>query len=568
MGTEKGSMHYELRLISTSSGVGHFACCPEKNLGIDAALAYLRAHPYDEFMHKHVLDRAAECAEELLGKLIEEARHDPLFLAILCEAVLTNEKFSRLRNRFTVEELRRLSRCTPLIYIKSSLLEDRSLHQQWIDLLRRNIFEHKPLSDLQHQPLPLPFAKEESTAVEGRARVEQIQREMAFHTPSRQETLWLPEETARNALERLQAIGVIAGAEMKHTSSLSPCGFYRKWRLSLSVKHGNHDFTLKGVQTSYGRGLDEASGRASYAMEMVERCSSFSSFDAGGAAGFIKHYPLIHASYGDLKNEKLDALDPNSLNLEVPYASELLYWMEGQPAGSNTSRPILIPAQCVFLFCNLDEVSLFSGLGSTGLASGNSMAQAKVSALLEVVERDGEAVSLYDASHCFRLRAEDPIIAALLADYSARDIHVQFQDISREYGIPSYKCFVVGPQGQIVKGTGAHLDGKRALVSAMTETPYPYPNGPASTPAPDSLPTIGFENLPDYSTGSPAQDLAILEAVLEANGYRPIYIDLTRKDIGIPVVKAIIPGLELMADFDRFSRVSPRLLHQALKKMI
>lgn len=149
---------------------------------------------------------------------------------------------------------------------------------------------------------------------------------------------------------------------------------------------------------------------------------------------------------------------------EVPYENELLYWMEGEQADGNTSRPILIPAQCVFLFCN--------------------------------------------------------------------------------------------------------LDGKRALVSAMTETPYPYPNGPASNPAPEGLPIIRFEELPDYSTGSPGQDLAILEAVLDANGYKPIYVDLTRDDIGIPVVKAIIPGLELMADFDQFSRVSPRLLRHVLKKMI
>ncbi len=49
---------------------------------------------------------------------------------------------------------------------------------------------------------------------------------------------------------------------------------------------------------------------------------------------------------------------------------------------------MLIPAQFVFLFCNLDEQNLFSALGSTGLASGNTMAEAKVSALTEVIERD------------------------------------------------------------------------------------------------------------------------------------------------------------------------------------
>ncbi|MDY0038972.1 MAG: YcaO-like family protein [Desulforhabdus sp.] len=560
MGTEQHPMHYELRLISTSSGIGYFACCPKENLGSDVALAYLRAHPHDEFMHKHVLDRVTERTVEHLGQMIEEAQGDPVFLAILCEAVLTNQKFSRLRNRFAEGELERLSKQTPLIYIKSNMLKDRLLHVQWIDLLRRNLFEHASLSDLLHKRLPLPFAGALSPTAEGRAHVRQIQRQMAAPGPSSEKPVCPPEETARKALERLQAIGVIASAELKHKSSLSPFGFLRKWRLSLSVFHGKHNYTLKGIQTSYGRGLLEASARASYAMEMVERCSSFCSFDSAGALGFIRDYPLIHASHGDLKDQKLNALDPNSLNLEVPYANELLYWMEAEQGGGSTSAPILIPAQCVFLFCNLDEISLFSGLGSTGLASGNSMTQAKASALLEVIERDSEAVTPYEPSRCFKLRADDPVVTALLADYHARGVHVQFQDISPENGVPAYKCFVVGPQGQIIKGTGAHLDGKKALLSAMTETPYPFPNGPASTPTPKDLPTVYFEDLPDYSTGAPAGDLAVLERVLELNGYQPIYINLTRKDIGIPVVKAIVPGLELMADFDQFSRVSPRLL--------
>jgi ribosomal protein S12 methylthiotransferase accessory factor YcaO len=36
-------------------------------------------------------------------------------------------------------------------------------------------------------------------------------------------------------------------------------------------------------------------------------------------------------------------------------------------------------------------------------------------------------------------------------------------------------------------------------------------------------------------------------------------VDLTRKDLEFPVVRAIVPGMEFMTDFDRFSRVSPRL---------
>jgi ribosomal protein S12 methylthiotransferase accessory factor YcaO len=103
------------------------------------------------------------------------------------------------------------------------------------------------------------------------------------------------------------------------------------------------------------------------------------------------------------------------------------------------------------------------------------------------------------------------------------------------------------------------------MISALTETPYPYPYGPPCRPPATALPTRKLESLPDYATGHAAGDLALLEAVLTANGFEPIYIDLTREDVGLPVVKALVPGLELIADFDDFSRVSPRLFRNYLR---
>jgi ribosomal protein S12 methylthiotransferase accessory factor YcaO len=219
----------------------------------------------------------------------------------------------------------------------------------------------------------------------------------------------------------------------------------------------------------------------------------------------------------------------------------------------------------VFLVCNLDEVGLFSSLGSTGLASGNTPEEARVSALLEAVERDCEATVPFHPARCFRLTSDDPAIGGLLADYESRSIQVQFQDLTHELGVPCYKCMVLGPRGGVVKGTGAHLDGRRAILSALTETPYPYPQGPPSGPRLKDLETIRLEDLPNHGTGDTAMDLALLEALLAANGYRPIYVDLTREDVGIPVVKALVPGLELSADFDETSRVSPRLFANHLR---
>jgi hypothetical protein len=67
-----------------------------------------------------------------------------------------------------------------------------------------------------------------------------------------------------------------------------------------------------------------------------------------------------------------------------------------------------------------------------------------------------------------------------------------------------------------------------------------------------------FESLPDYSSPSATGSLQRLQELLLANGLAPIFADLTRADLAFPVVRALVPGLTIMADFDRFSRLTPR----------
>jgi ribosomal protein S12 methylthiotransferase accessory factor YcaO len=562
-------MRYELRLMTTEAATGYFAATPVFSAGFDEMLSYLREHPYDEFMHKHLTEMIATLDEEQAREIYHMAKdRDWVLLSILCEISLLYDKFAGLREYFDTEEASKYSEFTPLIYIKSSRLGDNELHYRWIQLLESNIMEHKILPAPDAVGPPSPVSKEQIAQVLRREQnivyIRDVRERLLANSPSilqieNATPIPSPGETARNALEKLESLDAFAGDETRHVSSLSPHGFLRKWRLNVWVENGRHSYSLSGIQTSYGRGLTEEVARASYSMEMIERYSSFASFGGGRVMGYLRDYPLRHARYTELEGGETPVLDPDRIGLEAPYENEPLYWLEGELQDGGGLRPVLVPAQCVFLFCNLDEISLFSGLGSTGLASGNTMEQAKVSALLEVIERDCEGVTLYDPKRCFQVESNDPLIQPLLADYRAKGIHVRFQDISSFFGVPCYRCFVATQSGEIIKGTGAHLNSKRALVSAMTETPYGYPSGPPTAAAPKELPTLRLEDLPDYSTNDPVRDLEILEAALTGNGYHPIYVDLTRKDLKLPVVRALVPGLELLSDFDRFSRVSPRL---------
>lgn len=558
---------YKLGLKATETGVGYFSCDPMKEIGFEESIEYLKDHPYDTFMHKHLLDIIAKFDDTRMQRLIKEAKQDDYTLsALLYEASLLYDEFTLFKKYFESEETKKLTVYTPLNLIKSSLLDDHDLHSQWIAVFKSNIFDHKPLPAPDDINMPLLFGKEKLSEIQDNyVHIRGIYDKIAGN--GSQENKYSPtfKATAQHALNKLIEYNILTDTEMRHESSLSPFALLRKWHIGFSVRNNRHNYILLGDQTSYGKGLSLDAARASYSMEIVERRSSFTGFTSEGTFDFIKEYPLTHAKYEDLIKGGKNAVNPNNLVLETPYNNEALFWLEGEQQLGQNAQPIMLPAQCVFLFCNLDEINLFSGLGSTGLASGNTIEEAKINALLEIIERESEGLSLYTPSRCFRLEAEDPQIANLLEEYKTKGIVVQFQDISQPFGVPCYKCFIVSQNEEIVKGTAAHLDGKRALISALTETPYPYPNGPASNPGPDELPTLCFENLPDYLTSNPVKDLEILETLLIANNYKPLYVNLTRKDLGIPVVKALIPGMEMITDFDRFSRVNPKLFANYLR---
>ncbi|MBI9083226.1 MAG: YcaO-like family protein [Desulfobacterales bacterium] len=546
---------YRLERVRTDSGTGFFSCVPKDGDSFEQHLDVLRHRPMDEFLHLHLLRAITDWDRDRLAKALSQVPDDdPVLQSLLLEAALIHDRFDHAGRR-------RLSAYSPLIYLRSALLSDQDLHRKWTALLAPNIFNHEPLVQQQIQSLSPPVTKKPPDPVTFQTLFGQLTGRVE---PSRGDPKAL-EATWRLAMERLAPTGAVQGVEMRHIASLSPIALLRQWRLSVSVCHGRHRYRLEGDQTAYGRGLSLAAARAACAMEMVERISAYADVVDNRLVHLPFSEPLVRASLSELDRQGRNALDPDTLALEVPYKDQQLVWMAGTEATGAGGTPALIPAQCVFLFSNFDEPALFSALGSTGLASGNTMAGARLSALMEIVERHLDAVTPFDRRQCFTLAGGDPPVAGLLADYRARGIHLQFQDIGARFGLPCYRAFVVTANDSIVRGTGAHLDGRRAAVAAMTETPYPYPRGPASRPGLTGLPARRIERLPVLSSGSANTDLMRMETLLRANGFRIFYADLTRDDIDLPVVRAAVPGLEILADFDRYSRVHPEAFFNFIK---
>ena len=542
----------------TEGTTGYFSCEPPPDLTFEQALALLETAPQDEFLHRHLLRRCAALSLTELEAFVPRALGgENTLAALLLECALLTPQFAPLAERFAADAASRFCEYSPLIHLRWQQLEDRALHQAWNELFLANQTQLRPMPHPEDSDLPFPYANAVSggTASVTLARIcTQFQAPAGNPRPP-------AKATAALALERLEAHGLLVGEEMRHEASLSPIALLRSWKLAVNVRNGRLDYSLRGTATSYGRGLSLAEARASCLMEIVERASAYLSVIDGDLPHLARPAPLIRERFSRLQ-EKTETLDPNALLPDVPYRDEKLHWIPATAA--RDGRAVLVPLQAVGLFCNLDEPALFEAPSSTGLASGTTWEEAKESALTEILERDADATTPYQRALCFELRTEQQNLAALLEDYAARGIQLRFQTLTSDFGIPCFACFVVSRKGEAARACAAGLDGRRALLAALTETPYPYPGGPPSGPGLRGLPQRLLEKLPGYDLGSAAANSALLEHVLLENGYEPLYVELTRADLRFPVLRALVPGLASAAA-GNFGRVHRRLFATYLK---
>ena len=550
-----GLTAYEFSREGTGLGVGWFTCLPKGSPGFPDCLHHLHAHPHDQFMHRHLLSLAGNMDPDEVRSLTDAGREgDPLLMAAMYEACLLNDKFSGMLDRFAAVDLKTLRHHSPFVHIAWSMRKNRAQTRYWQQQFSKNANLLAPLPDPSEAAYPPLYDME--NPLKGTVTAKDLwtgtTRAQAGPRPA------LPRKWPKELTQKMEHLGILAGWESRSDTTLSPYAIERPWNLNITVADGANRYRLTGTPVSYGRGMNIHQARMSCLMETVERHAAFAGFLAGKAVGYKKDLGEIKASHKHLLAQGLEALDPNALGLEVPYENQSILWVRGQRRHGGGLSPVLVPAQFVFLFPNFDEPALTSGLPSNGLASGLTPEEARLSSLLEVIERDAEKVVAYSKKRCFLLESRDPKIHDLLEGYARKGLQIQLLDITSEFGIPCYRAFLQSPGGHILKGSAAHLDGRRAAVAALTEIPYPYPYWFGAMPAPDGLEIRELESLPNFSTGDPDKDLRFLENLLLENGLHPIHVDLTRDELDLPVVKSLIPGLEMLTVWDLFTPLSRR----------
>ncbi|WP_405612573.1 TOMM precursor leader peptide-binding protein [Streptomyces sp. NBC_00076] len=218
----------------------------------------------------------------------------------------------------------------------------------------------------------------------------------------------------------------------------------------------------------------------------------------------------------------------------------------------------------------------FMHADSNGNAAGSSLEDAVLQGFLELVERDAVALWWYNRTPrpALDLRAGADLWTEELIDvHRGLRREVWALDLTSDFGIPVFAALsrrTDKAAEDIVFGFGAHLDARIALRRALTELNQLLPaavdarpdgggyalndpellhwwrgattgNQPYLRPASTAARTLADFSFP---TGTDLRDdLTAVTAAVRARGLDLLVLDQTRPDVGLPVVKVLVPGL-------------------------
>jgi ribosomal protein S12 methylthiotransferase accessory factor len=171
--------------------------------------------------------------------------------------------------------------------------------------------------------------------------------------------------------------------------------------------------------------------------------------------------------------------------------------------------------------------------------------------------------------------------AALVRKLQHAGLDVQLQDLTSETAIPTIGCTITDAQGppgiaNAHSGCGTHPDARIALTRALTEAAQSrltcIQGGREDLPdlvaAAGTSPreqrsgaghTISFSDIASVQHLSVGDDVEfILERMRQSGFEQAVVVDLTRTEVGIPVVRVIVPRAEVWTVyFAHGGRASP-----------
>jgi YcaO-like protein with predicted kinase domain len=332
----------------------------------------------------------------------------------------------------------------------------------------------------------------------------------------------------------------------------------------------------RSLAVSQGKGLTLEAAKASGVMEALELHHAERielPLKLGSARDLGRAHRLI-----DL--DALPRLSESRFHADVP-----ILWIEGRDLLSEA--PVWLPYEVVHTNYTLPMPTgsgCFSA-SSNGLASGNHILEAIDHGIAEVVERDSTSIwNHLDKASRARTRldlgtVDDDDCAQVIERLRRAGFTVAVWDATTDVGIASFYCLITDLRHESAHsgaGAGAHPARAVALLRALTEAIQvrtTYIAGSRDDLRPEEFtppaierklrraralmdqgdPARSFRDVPTYESATCAEDLGWMLERLRGVGIEEVVaVDLTRGELGIPVARVVIPGLEAPDDHDRY----------------
>jgi ribosomal protein S12 methylthiotransferase accessory factor len=372
-----------------------------------------------------------------------------------------------------------------------------------------------------------------------------------------------PSQTISKVENKLKKAGVTRVTEITHLD-----------RVGIPVYSAIRPSAQDGAVSIYaGKGATTEQAKASAMMEAFERYSA--------EKQDIDQNKIIKGTFNEMEN----ALKPSSLilprRLQKNPEETRLEWIES--INIKTEEKILIPANAVYHPYQTDEESHIFKSNTNGLASGNIIEEAVFHGMTEVIERD--AWSLFET---YKKRVEinasqsdNSIITDILKRFHDVGIDIKLIDLTADISVHTVAAVaddtVLKDPALLTMGVGTHLDPEIAVIRALTEVAQSRATQIHGTREDtvratfmrkagyermkrinshwfgETEQSINIKSMKNRCSSSFKKDIEITIKQLQKCGIEDVlFVDLTRKEVEIPVARIIIPGLEVMAiDPDR-----------------
>ena len=256
----------------------------------------------------------------------------------------------------------------------------------------------------------------------------------------------------------------------------------------------------------------------------------------------------------------------------------------------HSGSDVIIPLELVLSpIEDLKGQSIF-GTSTNGLSSGNSLHEAVLHGICEVIERDVQAFNFFcDESVSVDVCAGPDALVSLAEQILNAGMQLSLRYTPNQFGLPFMQAYILAPDSDPIRvshGTGLHLSSKVAAVRAITEAAQSrlsyihggrddltvrkeyFEKAPEGTErsateklikkAFNQKNSIQFEEINSFKLASISDALQTLRNILTSQGMdQVLVVQLSPDDFPLAVVKTIVPKLESFSP--RLKRFGPRL---------